>query len=386
MYNKIKYGTVVLGLLLPLATQAQHCRNSYAGDSSIAACDITFLSPPVFGDLCINSSALGIYTIRNNTPVALKILDIRIQPNDGFPSSASSIIPAPTNNCAKGSTLAAGGTCNIQVQLTSTTTLGAFNRVLQVWTDTRQVEIDAPAITASVLNCTAPPPVPPFGFTPTVPVSPLLPLFSTAILGASTITNSGASTLINGDLDLSPGSAVVGITSGMVVNGVQNITNPIAAAMQIQALQYFNDLFAQACDYTTPVGDVDLSTLDVGSGPGILPPGVYCFHSSAQIPVGANLTLNGAAGSSYTFKMGIDGPSTLITGIGSTVTLSNGTPVRQDNINWAVGSSATLNGTNFYGIVDAKASISFGTGAQLSGRAWALTGAVTLLGNHINTP
>lgn len=90
------------------------------------------------------------------------------------------------------------------------------------------------------------------------------------------------------------------------------------------------------------------------------------------------VTLNGAAGDSCSFI------------IGSTLTVSNGAimtngGLNNDNINWAVRSSATL-GTNstLFGIIDASASITIQTGATLNGRAWALNGAVTLDTNNVN--
>lgn len=59
--------------------------------------------------------------------------------------------------------------------------------------------------------------------------------------------------------------------------------------------------------------------------------------------------------------------------------------VTNGNVNWAIGSSATLGtGTAFQGIIDAAASITLNTGASLAGRAWALNGAVTLDSNPVN--
>src|SRR6202023_739001 len=58
------------------------------------------------------------------------------------------------------------------------------------------------------------------------------------------------------------------------------------------------------------------------------------------------------------------------------------------NIYWRIGTSATLNGTNFLGTVIASASITVGSGANLAGRALAgtgATGAVTMAGSGGNT-
>lgn len=108
-------------------------------------------------------------------------------------------------------------------------------------------------------------------------------------------------------------------------------------------------------------------------------PGVYCFDSSAQIST--NLNLAGVLGQSYTFKIA----STLTVDNATIMSISGG--ILNDNINWAVGSSATLGVSSvLYGIIDALASVTLNTGAALKGRAWALNGAVTLDTNQVNMP
>jgi hypothetical protein len=365
MFKKAQHGAVILGLLLPLATQALSCQGITEDNSSAALCDVSFINPPLFGDLCQNATITGTFTLRNNTPVAIKINYIRIQDNDGLPGAATAIVPALTNNC--GSSLASGATCNIGVQLLPLAA-GTLNRVLQVGIDTRQVEIDAPAITAVVGNCVTPGPTPPPGFTPTIPGTPLS-LFQSSILAYSTVTNTGPTT-VNGDLDLTPGSSVTGFPPGIIINGVQNINNTAATTVKTQAQAYFTSLNGLACDYLFVV-PTDIDNALVATGPA-----VYCFSSSAS--VNTNLALPGAAGQSYVFK------------IGSTLTVANGTTmspglILNDNINWAIGSSATLGtGSTLYGIIDASASITLPTGAILNGRAWALNGAVTLDTNQVN--
>lgn len=367
MFKKIQQGVVILGLLLPLATQAQPCRGMSADGSSLATCDMIFINPPLFGTLCQNSSEIGTYTLQNNTPVTLNINYIRIQSSDGFPAGDSSIVPSPVNSC--GSSLAPGATCEISVQLQSLTALGTFNRVLQVGINSRQVQLTAPAITATVAACTIPPPTPPAGFTPTIPGVPLV-LFQSSILAYSTITNTGP-TLVNGDLDLTPGSAVIGFPPGAVVNGVVNINNTAATTIRTIASSYFTALNGLPCDHSFAV-PTDINNALIASGPG-----VYCFSSSASITTNVNLA--GVAGQSYVFKIG----STLTVANGTIMTTSGG--ILNDNINWAIGSSATL-GTNstIFGIIDALASITLPTGAALNGRAWALNGAVTLDSNQVN--
>jgi hypothetical protein len=107
---------------------------------------------------------------------------------------------------------------------------------------------------------------------------------------------------------------------------------------------------------------------------GALGPGIYSFATGApDLPAGATLTLNGSG--VFIFNVG----SSLTANVGSNVA-GTASPC---NIFWRVGSSATLNGTNFRGTVVANASITVGAGSNLTGRALAgtgPTGAVTMAG------
>lgn len=369
MFKKAQRGGVILGLLLPIAAQAISCQGILESESLLAACDASFINPPLFGNLCQNATASGIFTLRNNTPVTMNINYIRIQVNDALPGTASAIIPSIINNC--GSSLAPGATCNITVLLLPLG-VGTYNRVLQVGIDTRQVQIDAPAITAVAGICAFPSPTPPPGFVPTIPGTPAF-LFQASILGASTVTNTGATT-VNGDLDLTPGSSVTGFPPGTIVNGTLNINNLAATTTKTAAQAYFTALNSLPCSVVYGAGQdiTALSPIDCGVTP------VLCFTSSALMT--GPVTLNGAAGESCTFKIA----STLT--VSNNATMTNGGPgLSNDNINWAIGSSATL-GTNstLYGIIDALASITLQTGATLNGRAWALNGAVTMDTNLVN--
>jgi hypothetical protein len=75
--------------------------------------------------------------------------------------------------------------------------------------------------------------------------------------------------------------------------------------------------------------------------------------------------------------------STLITSPSSTVSLING--ANACSVQWQVTSSATIDtGTTFVGNILALASITMNSGANLTGRALARNGAVTLSNNNIS--
>ena len=191
---------------------------------------------------------------------------------------------------------------------------------------------------------------------------------SFAVLGASTVTNAGP-TVITGDLGVSPGTAITGFPPGTVTGGTIHAGDAAATAAQAAAHSAYANLVAQPCG-------TNLTGKTLGTSPGAvtLSPGVYCFNSSAQLT--GTLTLNGSG--VYVFKMG----TTLTTASNSSVVLAKG--ATSGNVFWQVGSSATL-GTNtaFEGSILANISDTVTTGASVTGRVFALTGAVTLSGNRI---
>jgi len=193
---------------------------------------------------------------------------------------------------------------------------------------------------------------------------------SFAVLGASKVTNTGP-TIITGDLGVSPGTAVTGFPPGSVTGGTVHAGDATATAAQADAHTAYGNLVAQTCE-------TNLTGKTLGTSPGAvtLSPGVYCFNSSAQLT--GTLTLNGNG--VYIFKIG----STLTTASKSSVVLANGAAAGK--VFWQVTSSATL-GTNtaFEGSILANISDTITTGTSVTGRVFALTGAVTLSGNRIRT-
>jgi hypothetical protein len=191
-----------------------------------------------------------------------------------------------------------------------------------------------------------------------------------AVLGASTVTCTGAS-VITGDLGVSPGTAVTGFPAPCTVTGTIHGGNATAAAAHVDLTTAFTTLGALPCG-------LDLTGTDLGGL--TLTPGVYCFSSSAQLTGTLTLDAQGSPSAEWVFQIG----STLTTASGSSVVfIGSGNPC---GAQWRVGSSATLGtGTSFAGNILAQASITLTTGADVIGRALALTAAVTLDTNDVSS-
>ena len=157
---------------------------------------------------------------------------------------------------------------------------------------------------------------------------------SFAVLGASTVTNTGATTL-NGDLGLSPGTSITG-SGTITLTGTIHQTDGVAATAEADAVLAYNSWASQSL--TSNLTGQDLGTV------GTLTPGVYKFTSSAQLTGALTLDFQNAINQAFVFQIG----STLTTASGSSVSIINAGS--NDNVYWQVGSSATLGtSTSFVG-------------------------------------
>jgi len=215
------------------------------------------------------------------------------------------------------------------------------------------------------------------------------------VLGATTVTNAAASQ-ITGDLGVSPGTAITGfqqppantisgpgtVTPGLgLVSGTIYAGGPVAAQAHTDAVNAYNDIVSRTPD-TIYSGVTQLDNMT-------FTPGVYNFAPSANLMVNGNVYLDfqGDPNAVFIFQTG----TTLVTMAGSKVIALNNPDqtCNGENVYWAVGSSATIDGDQFIGTVIAWTTITMTSAGNVppvngvSGRMLALGGEVTMVDSQI---
>lgn len=207
------------------------------------------------------------------------------------------------------------------------------------------------------------------------------------VIVAKTAINNNATSIITGDLGLSPAA-----TSYITGFSLTNATG-YATSAQVTGKLFAADMAVPTpSNMTTAVGNMltaynnaagrpspDFSELGTGNiGGKTLTPGLYKWSGNVTIP--ADVTISGGANDVWIFQVA----GNLTMSAAKKFTLSGGAQAK--NIFWQVAGQATLGTTShFEGNILSMTGITFQTGASIKGRALAQT-AVILDGNTVVKP
>lgn len=235
-----------------------------------------------------------------------------------------------------------------------------------------------------------------------LPLNPTAPtLGETArfvILGSQAITTTGVTAISNGDIgifDLAR-SNYAGFTTGAIQGHFDELTNGVSFAHDDMPPFVIPAPYASTIAFINQVR-TDLQTADTFLGadpnPGaatqvcpiqlggqVLTRGVYKTAANVQITTGPlHLDAQGDPNSIFIFSIG----GTLTTGApGGSIILDGGALAK--NVFFRTGGITTIGaGTIFYGNVFAASQINVNSGADITGRFFALTDRVTLIANKV---
>jgi hypothetical protein len=192
---------------------------------------------------------------------------------------------------------------------------------------------------------------------------------SFVVLGGTTVTNEETS-ILNGDLGVSPGTALTGFGSPSVVTGVEHASDGVANGAQSNLTTAYNVAAEQPSELLTG----DLGNRKLG-------PGAYSYASDALLTGALTLDAEGDPAAEFVIQIG----SQLTTASGSSVVLANG--ASPCHVYWQIGSSAELGTTTaFAGNLMALTSISLNDGVVVNGRMLARNGQVSLINDVLTRP
>jgi hypothetical protein len=197
------------------------------------------------------------------------------------------------------------------------------------------------------------------------------------VLGGATVTNSGTSTVLIGNVGTT-GPSITGLTGPpFQPSGTTDINNAVASQAVTDLGTAYTSLTGQACSPANHLTGLDLGGMT-------LAPGVYCFTSSAGQIAATTLTFDAKGDPNAVWIIQVATALTIMNN--TTAVVINGPPSLACRIFWATGTAATVNGNSvFLGNILASSQTSLLTGTTVSpGRAFGISAGVTLLSNTVS--
>lgn len=216
---------------------------------------------------------------------------------------------------------------------------------------------------------------------PVVSKSQLASAATFGIMATSAITNTGAGTMINGDVSMNPGSSIDLLP--VQVNGTIHLNDAVSVAARADLLSAYN-YYTNLPPGVTITAGADLGALYPASAGGI-PPGTYTSGSSMSVATPLVLNAGGNPNAVWVFQIGSS--LTTNTPLGNVTLLGGANP---NNVFWVCTASATIGvNTTFSGTIIAGVSATGQTGATINGRILAGAvgpGTIALDTNTVNVP
>lgn len=197
-----------------------------------------------------------------------------------------------------------------------------------------------------------------------------------AVLAATTITNTGATTIdgdAGNDIGLHPQSSITGFETVTMTGGTVHLADAVALQAKADLGLAYDDAIGRTPTITYTDADNQL-------GGKTLTTGVYKFPAATTANLVGTLILDAEGDPNAVFIF--QATSSLVLASNSVVELRNG--ARYCRVFWVVPSDVTINtGAAFVGHIFALNSIWVRTGATVQGQLLARNGEVTLDANRI---
>lgn len=203
---------------------------------------------------------------------------------------------------------------------------------------------------------------------PTEPF-PHLGTSSTFVILAGTSFRNVGTTVIYGNLGVSPGSELMGMSTLRLTGGEVHQNDAVAVQAQVDAGVAYQNLASAPC--TTDLGLQNLGGMSLAAG-------TYCLKSPARLTGVLTLDARGEHNANFHFK--VDGD--LVIDPGASVKIVN--QGATCNVYWQVSGSSVLGvAADFVGTLIGQGAITLESGAKVNGKVVSRNGLISINSNEL---